>query len=51
MKDIANNINYDQLRMTANKNRIKILDMIQDGKSGHLGGALSAVDVITCYRL
>ncbi len=47
MKDIANNINYDQLRMTANKNRIKILDMIQDGKSGHLGGALSAVDVIT----
>ncbi len=29
------------------KNRIKILDMVYSGASGHVGGALSAVDVIT----
>lgn len=40
-------INYDRLRMTANRNRIKILDMVYQGASGHIGGALSAIDVIT----
>lgn len=46
MKEIMN-INYDKLRTTANRNRIKILDMVYQGASGHVGGALSAVDVIT----
>ena len=46
MKEIVN-INYNQLREKANKNRIKILDMVYQGDSGHLGGALSAVDMIT----
>lgn len=40
-------INFNRLRKIAYKNRIKILDMIYEGESGHLGGALSAVDVIT----
>ncbi len=40
-------INFNRLRKIAYKNRIKILDMIYEGDSGHLGGALSAVDVIT----
>lgn len=40
-------INFNRLRKIAYKNRIKILDMIYEGNSGHLGGALSAVDVIT----
>ncbi len=46
MKDIVN-ANFDELRVTANRNRIKILDMVHGGASGHIGGALSAVDVIT----
>lgn len=43
------NVNYDSRRLykIANKNRIKILDMVYSGASGHVGGALSAVDVIT----
>ncbi len=46
MKEIMT-VNYNQLREKANKNRIKILDMVYQGDSGHLGGALSAVDMIT----
>ena len=41
------NINYDDLRTTALRNRLKILNMIHDGASGHLGGALSACDIVT----
>lgn len=40
-------INFDELRTLADKNRIKILDMVYHGASGHVGGALSAVDIIT----
>lgn len=40
-------IDYEQLRVVANQNRIKILDMVYYGASGHLGGALSAIDVIS----
>ena len=40
------NINYDDLRTTALRNRLKILNMIHDGASGHLGGALSACDIV-----
>ena len=43
----ALNINYDDLRTTALRNRLKILNMIHDGASGHLGGALSACDIVT----
>lgn len=46
MKEIIN-IDYEKLRATANRNRIKIIDMVYQGDSGHVGGALSAVDVIT----
>lgn len=42
-------INYNELRKTANRNRIKILDMVYAGDSGHVGGALSAVDIITYF--
>ena len=41
------NINYEELRATAWRNRLKILKMVHDGASGHLGGALSACDIIT----
>mgnify|MGYP002613531707 FL=1 len=41
------NINYEELRATAWRNRLKILNMVHDGASGHLGGALSACDIIT----
>ena len=40
-------INYNKLRAIANRNRIKILDMVYLGGSGHVGGALSAIDMIT----
>ncbi len=40
-------IRYDQLRKTALKNRIKILDMVYFASSGHLGGSFSACDMIT----
>ena len=46
MRD-ANNIDYNQLQRVADKNRIKILDMVYAGGSGHIGGALSAIDIIT----
>ena len=46
MKKVLN-VNYDELRHTATKNRLKILNMVHDGASGHLGGALSACDIIT----
>lgn len=36
-----------KLQKIANQNRIKILDMIYNANSGHIGGALSAVDIIT----
>ena len=47
--EMKENANFDSRRLykTANKNRIKILDMVYSGASGHVGGALSAVDVIT----
>ena len=47
--EMKENVNYDSRRLykIANKNRIKILDMVYSGASGHVGGALSAVDVIT----
>lgn len=38
---------FNRLRIVANRNRIKILDMIYEGQSGHIGGALSAIDIIT----
>ena len=38
---------YSLLKETALKNRIRVLDMIYKGKSGHIGGSLSAVDIIT----
>ena len=40
-------IDYDELRNKALINRIKILDMVHDASSGHLGGSLSACDIIT----
>lgn len=40
-------IDFDSLRRIAHDNRKKILDMVYSGGSGHIGGALSAVDVIT----
>lgn len=46
MKKVLN-VNYDELRATALKNRLKILNMVHDGASGHLGGALSACDIVT----
>lgn len=41
------NIDYDKLKAVSNENRIKILRMVNGGKSGHVGGSLSAVDIIT----
>lgn len=41
------NLSFTDLKIIANKNRVKILDMVYSAKSGHLGGALSAVDIIT----
>lgn len=41
------NIDYEELRETAWRNRLKILNMVHDGASGHLGGALSACDIVT----
>lgn len=38
---------YNRLRGIAARNRLKILNMVHDGASGHLGGALSACDMIT----
>ena len=35
------------LQAKADRNRIKILDMVYYGRSGHIGGALSAIDIIT----
>lgn len=40
-------VDIDKLKYTANRNRIKILDMVYSGGSGHVGGAFSAIDVIT----
>ena len=40
-------VDFDKLRRVANNNRIKILDMVYHGGSGHVGGAFSAIDVIT----
>lgn len=42
-----NNISGYELEIIAIKNRMKILDMIYAGKSGHVGGAFSACDIIT----
>lgn len=42
-----NNKNSHELEIIATKNRIKILDMIHAGQSGHVGGAFSACDIIT----
>ncbi len=39
--------NILSLRSQAAQNRLKILEMVYRGKSGHIGGALSAVDMIT----
>lgn len=38
---------YKMLEEKSDRNRVKILDMVYWGKSGHIGGALSAVDIIT----
>lgn len=43
----TNIVDVDKLKITANNNRIKILDMVYYGGSGHVGGAFSAIDVIT----
>lgn len=43
----TNNVDYSRLRELANKNRLKILRMINAGQSGHIGSALSAIDIIT----
>lgn len=40
-------VDYDHLRKIVRENRKKILDMVYFSGSGHIGGALSAVDVIT----
>ncbi len=40
-------IDFDYLRNIALKNRLKILEMVHDASSGHLGGSLSACDIIT----
>lgn len=37
------------LKQQAVKNRLKILDMVYYGGSGHIGGALSAADIITYF--
>lgn len=46
MKDIKD-IDYDELQKLANGNRVKILDMVFSANSGHIGGAFSAIDIIT----
>lgn len=46
MKNMGS-VDYKSLRRTALRNRLKILNMVHDGASGHLGGALSACDIIT----
>ncbi|MDE5591017.1 MAG: transketolase [Acetatifactor sp.] len=40
-------IDYDELRHTAAKNRLKVLNMVYEGMSGHIGGSFSACDIIT----
>lgn len=40
-------IDYNELRKTANRNRLRILDMVYAGGSGHIGGAFSSADIIT----
>lgn len=44
MKDIIRD-----LEQQAVKNRLKILDMVYYGGSGHIGGAFSAVDILTYF--
>lgn len=38
---------FAALQKEANRNRLKILDMIYYANSGHIGGAFSAVDIVT----
>ena len=40
-------IDYNELRRIAANNRLRILDMIYAGRSGHIGGSLSCVDIVT----
>ena len=40
-------MNYSELKKISNRNRIRILDMVYYGNSGHIGGSFSAVDIIT----
>lgn len=40
-------VDYVVLRKKACENRLKILQMVYHGESGHIGGAFSAADIIT----
>lgn len=44
-------LDTDVLKIQAQKNRLKILDMVYYGKSGHVGGAFSAADIVTYVYL
>lgn len=42
----------DQLKQLANENRKRIINMIYKAKSGHEGGSLSIIDMLTAiYEL
>ena len=40
-------MNYEDLKITAQNLRRNILTMIHEAKSGHPGGSLSAVEIVT----
>ncbi|MCK4545570.1 transketolase, partial [candidate division WOR-3 bacterium] len=40
-------MNTDELRLKVNELRIAIIDMIFNAQSGHPGGSLSAIDILT----
>lgn len=44
-------LDMDALRIEAEKNRLKILEMVYQGGSGHVGGAFSAADIVTYLYL
>lgn len=40
-------MNEQALILMAQQNRIKILDMVYEAQSGHIGGSFSAIDIVT----
>ena len=41
------NKDYEEYRKIARELRIDVLDMVYEARSGHLGGALSIIEVLT----